>query len=358
MQTTTLFCIRPTTRNIGNDLIHKATCDQIRSVFGQDVALISVPALQGAQYGGLTAAQVYDINRLADGLIIGGGNLFENGQLTFDAQAFAALRVPLMLMGISHGRIHDARGALVDRTDSMPPDVIRRLCERASIVLVRDRGTENLLGTLGVQRVEVGGCPSLFISGPAADDAARQRVLLSIRHPARMSVPPELQWRTAADLRGLIDALKREYGANVSLICHDYKDLEFAQGFPDTPCLYFDDVDPYIDALGRARLAITYRLHAFLPCLAFGTPCIHLSYDERGREMVATAGMDAWDIDLIKEPNVVSAVMQRAGDLARYNELRSAAQDAILALQATSDSALRRFAAGVAEFKGEQRGVR
>jgi hypothetical protein len=138
---TTLFCIRPTTRNIGNDLIYKATCDLIHAVMGHDVALVSIPALQGAQYGGLTAAQVYDINRLADGVILGAGNLFENGQLSFDPHAFAALRVPLMLMGISHGRIFDGRGDLFDRTDSMPPDTIRRLCERASVVLVRDGGS-------------------------------------------------------------------------------------------------------------------------------------------------------------------------------------------------------------------------
>jgi polysaccharide pyruvyl transferase WcaK-like protein len=132
------------------------------------------------------------------------------------------------------------------------------------------------------------------------------------------------------------------------LVCHDYSDLEFARGFPETPCLYFDDVNLHIESLRTARFVVTYRLHAFLPCLAFGTPSIHLSYDERGREMVATAGMKDWDIDLIRERDVVAAVMQRVGNLERYRKLRSAAQATIRGLQATSDAALRRFAADVA----------
>jgi polysaccharide pyruvyl transferase WcaK-like protein len=355
---TTLFCIRPTTRNIGNDLIHKATCDLIRSVFGHDAGLVSIPALKGGRHGGLTAAQVYDINRLADGVVIGGGNLLENGQLTFDPRAFAALHVPLMLMGISHGRIHDGRGNLVDRTDSLPPATVRALCERASVVLVRDRGTKHLLESFGVDRVELGGCPSLFVSTAPADDTTRQRILISIRHPSRMSVPAELQWRTVSDLRGLIAALKATFGEEPYLVCHDYSDLEFARGFSDTPCLYFDDANLHLEALRTARFTVTYRLHAFLPCLALGTPSIHLSYDERGREMVATAGMGEWDIDLIQEHDVVAAVMQRVRNLEGYRQLRSAAQATIRGLQATSDAALRRFAADVAARKSQGRGSR
>ena len=353
---TTLFCIRPATRNIGNDLIYQATCDLLRGVFGPEVTLVSIPALQGAQYGGLTASQVHDINRLADAVIIGGGNLFENGQLTFDPAAFAALRVPLMLMAVSHGRIDDAHGNPVGRTDSLPADVIGRLCERASIVLVRDHGTKRLLGAMGLSAVEVGGCPSLFISGAAAAEATAGRILISIRHPSRMSVMPEVQWRTVSDLRAVIDRLTDIYGAKLRLICHDYRDLEFARAFPDVPALYFDDAVRYIEALKTAQFTVTYRLHAFLPCLALGTPSIHLSYDERGREMVATAGMRDWDVDLTREPDVVGAVMQRAGDLRRYHALRSAAQSTLGALRATSEASLRRFAAEIAQSKPCQGG--
>lgn len=343
----TLFCVRPATGNIGNDLINRATADLLESVFGPDTAIVNIPALRGARYGGLTASQVYDMNRLADGVVVGGGNLFENGQLTIEPQALAALRVPLMLIGMSHGRIYDEGGDLVDRTDAMPPETIRRLADKASVVLVRDHGSQRILDDLGVGRVEVGGCPSMFMAPNAPGGFPAERILVSIRHPGRMCVVPELQWRVADDVRRLLAALEDAYGPTVSLVCHDYADIEFAKGFPRTPLLYFDDVERYIGALRACRLSITYRLHAFLPCLSFGTPSIHISYDERGKEMVATAGMGAWDIDLTRERDVVAAVMARAENLDRYRALRSAARDEIAVMEATSLAAVRRFARAV-----------
>jgi hypothetical protein len=53
---------------------------------------------------------VHEINELGDGLIIGPGNLFENGAQGLDAQALSALRVPTMLFSVSTGRIFDRTG--------------------------------------------------------------------------------------------------------------------------------------------------------------------------------------------------------------------------------------------------------
>ena len=340
----TVFCLRPLTRNIGNDLINVATSDLMRSVFGDDTSIVNVPAVYDGQYGGLTKAQVYDVNRLADAVVVGGGNMFENGQLSIEPQALDALHVPLMLLGMSHGRIYDGAGRLVDRTDAMPPELIRRLADKASAVLVRDGASQRALAELGIRRVQLGGCPSLFMAPSRPEHVGGDRVLLSIRHPAKMSVSPALQWRVAEDVRRLVGALEEVYGPAVTLVCHDYKDIEFAHGFPGTPFVYFDDVARYVAALRSCRLSVSYRLHAFLPCLALGTPSVHISYDERGKEMVATSGMAEWDIDLIRERDVVAAVMQRVGNLARYRELRAAAQPGIAALRATSLSAIRSFA--------------
>lgn len=345
----TLFCVRPATRNIGNDLINRATSDLLQAVFGDDTAIVNIPALRETHYGGLSAAQVYDMNRFADGVVVGGGNLFENGQLSVDVQALAALHVPLMLVGMSHGRIYDRNGEYADRTDAMAPDTIRRLAEKASVVLVRDAGSRRILEGLGVESAQVGGCPSLFMAPNPAAHVPGERVLFSIRHPSQMCVAPELQWRVADDIRRLLVALEDEYGPNVHLVCHDYRDIELAKGFPRTPLLYFDDVGAYVTALRECRLSISYRLHAFLPCLAFGTPSVHLSYDERGKEMLAAAGMGDWGIDLTREPDLVAAVMSRVRNVERYRELRLAAQAAIAALHATSLAGVRRFAAIVEE---------
>jgi hypothetical protein len=318
----TLFCVRPATRNIGNDVINKATADLLYAVFERDAGLVNIPALQGPQFGGFTAKQVFDMNRLADGVVVGGGNLFENGQITIEPSALAALRVPMMLIGLSHGRVFACDGALAERTDSMTPESIRLLCSCSCVTMVRDRATQSILLGLGVKDVELGGCPTLFMPANPPDWVSNGRILISVRHPGRMSVPPAIEWRVVEDLRRTIAALKAAFGEQVFLVCHDYADIGFAAGFPEAPLIYFDDVERYVEALRRCRLNVSYRLHAFLPCLAFGTPTIHLSYDERGKDMVATTGMGVWDIDIHREPDVTAAIMDRVQNLDRFLKLR------------------------------------
>lgn len=352
---TTLFCIRPATPNIGNDLINISTSNLLYETFGDDLSIVNVPALWNGARGGLTKQQVYDMNRFADGVIVGGGNLFENGQVSLDRHALDALRAPLMLIGLSHGRIREPSGEWAPRSDSMPADAIQQLVAKATVAMVRDTASQAILDEIGGGAVELGGCPSLFLPANPPNQITDGRVLLSIRHPARMSVPPTLQWRTAEDVRRLIAMLREAHGDVVHLVCHDYMDLEFAAGFPDTPQLYFDDVHLYIAALRRCRLNVSYRLHAFLPCLAFGVPSIHLSYDERGKAMVATAGMASWDIDLVNETDLEGAVTARMETLDEYRRLKQAGATAIDTLRDVTLSGLKRFASAVERRRSDAR---
>lgn len=334
-----IFFFRPTTRNIGNDIIGYATAELLYEVFGTSTNIVSVPALKGLQFGGLTARQIYDVNRLADAVVLGGGNLFENGQITYDAQAVNALSRPMMLMALSHGRVYGRNGQLEQRTDAIPPAAIRHLVKQAAVSMVRDRASQQILGDLGAE-VVVGGCPTLFLPPNAMDWEPTGEVIISVRHPFRMSIEPRLQWRIADDVRRLIAALQAEFSRPVLLACHDYIDLEFAAGFPNATPIYFDDVNRYILALRRCFLHVSYRLHGFLPCLAFGSPSIHLSYDERGRSMLDTLGMGSWDIDLLRETDCVAAVMDHARELDRYRAARIAALPLIEQLRETTINGL------------------
>lgn len=344
---TTIFCIRPATPNIGNNVINRATVDLLRSAFPGDLSIVNLPAIASGGRGGLTSPQVYDMNRLADGVVVGGGNLFENGQLTVNLGAVEALTVPMMLIGLSHGRIYDAQGLWTARSDSLPSETIRKLVEKADVAMVRDHASQAILANESQTDVELGGCPTLFMRRNEQHQPKTGRVLLSIRHPARMSVPPALQWRTPEDVRKLVAALRETYGPEVYLVCHDYMDLEFAAGFPDVPRLYFDDVDLYIEALRACRLNVTYRLHAFLPCVSFGVPSIHLSYDERGRSMVETAGMGDWQIDLMQEPDPIGAVLCLAARPEAYHAAALAAARTISPFAETTKRAIARFAESV-----------
>jgi len=327
----TIFLVRPTTRNIGNDLIASAISQLLYEAFGDGANIVAVPALVGPQFGGLVPRQVYDMNRLADAVVVGGGNLFENGQLSYDANAVEALRPPMMLLGLSHGRIAARGGELQPRSDALRPDAIRHLVGKSVMALVRDRASQRLLSDFGAM-VDVGGCPTLFLP-PNPPDSPAEGVIVSIRHPLRMSVPPPLQWRIAEDLRRLIAALGAQFGGPVRLACHDYVDLEFAAGFPDAIPAYFDDVGRYTAALRGCRLHVSYRLHGFLPCLAFGTHSIHLSYDERGRSMLSTLGLEGCEVDLLTERNCVDAVLDRARNADYYRAARRRALPAIADLR-------------------------
>ena len=350
-----IFFVRPGTRNIGNDIIAFATTELLYEAFGAETNIVNIPALKGPQFGGLVPRQIYDMNRLADGVVVGGGNLFENGQISYDAQAVEALRTPMMLMALSHGRIAGRDGGLESRTDALHPGTIRHLVERSVVAMVRDTASQSILRQMGVD-VAVGGCPTLYLPPNPEGANPDGDVLVSIRHPSRMSVPPPVQWRVADDMRRLIAALRVEFKRPVRLLCHDYIDIEFAAGFPEAPMIYFDDVDHYVGALRDCFLNVSYRLHAFLPCLAFGSHSIHLSYDERGRSMLATVGMGAWDIDLLQEGDCVAAVMDRAREAGRYRSARDAALPVIDALRRTTIEGLKRFR-GAIDGAGETIGV-
>lgn len=315
MNNKTFFCIGPTLRNIGNDIINYSTKKLLIEVFGKDSCIVGLPAIEGRQFGGFTSKQVYDANRLADAVVVGGGNLFENGQLTINRTALDALNTPLFIMGISHGRIYDKNAEIVNRSDAMPVSNILQLNKKAHSLLVRDYASKEILDSIGCNNVEVGGCPTMFLppNSNAYNDTGD--VLISLRHPSRMSVTPSIQWHVAEDLRRLIKLLQNEYGKRVKLLCHDYIDIEFAAAFPEVPYLYFDDVTEYMDVLKNASLNVTYRLHAFLPCVSFGTPTIHLSYDERGRAMIKTAQMSDWDLNLNDSDNFIDKLMDRIENL-------------------------------------------
>src|SRR5665647_1466823 len=115
----TLFCVRPKGFNVGNDAIYLGMQHFLYEAFGEVVNLVSLPATKrydSVAHAGLTARSIHEINQYGDGVIVGGGNLYENGELDVDLDALEALRVPLMLFSLSRGRIYGRRDELVDRT--------------------------------------------------------------------------------------------------------------------------------------------------------------------------------------------------------------------------------------------------
>lgn len=357
----TVFCVRPKGFNVGNDAIFLGLRHLLREELGPDVNIVQVPAVATGEEGGLGGLQgrtIHEMNLYGHGVIVGGGNLYENGALAVDVNALGALRPPLMLFSLSHGRIYDHRHVLVRRTDEMPSAATVAVNNAAALSLARDDATLEYLRGLGLCDPVLGGCPTLFLSNVAVPEGASRRpptagTLLSIRNPRLMSVPLRDQARVQTDLVRLIAALEAKGRGPVRILCHDIRDLAFASSLGGSECVLPDDVYAYLDLLRHASLVVSLRLHAFVPAVVCGTPAINISYDERSMSLVRTIGLEAWDVDFVRSRDVVADVMDRCDRLDDLKSLWAAAEPRVRSLEHTMRDAVRSFGARVATYARE-----
>ncbi|MEW5976519.1 MAG: polysaccharide pyruvyl transferase family protein [Acidobacteriota bacterium] len=329
----TLFCIRPKGFNVGNDTIFIGMQHFINEAFGEVVNLISLPATsryESQAKAGLTAQTIHEINQYGHGVIVGGGNLYENGELQVGLDSLESLEVPMVLFSLSRGRIYNRQHRMVNRTDAMPDRVIRALNLKASHSLARDKATLAYLHSIGCTGAQLGGCPTLFLDRmlhrlPSLPENETPGVLISVRNPSLMNIPLQKQSQVYRDINKVVEFLHGEGHRRIRLLCHDHRDIAFAASFPGLEYVYTGDVYSYLSLLRACELNITYRLHSFLPCLAFGTPTIKLSYDERAMSLTETIGMEAWNIDMINCDDVIRAVTRRYFRLDELKSLRASA---------------------------------
>lgn len=330
-----IYCIRPKGFNIGNDVIFLALSHFLRNAFSETINMISLPATgkyETNKKAGLNSQTVYEINQYGDGLIIGGGNLYENGELEANPSALKALEVPFMIFSLSRGKIYNQRLKLTDRTDVMSDDKIIMLNKKAYISLSRDQATKDYIDGLGCHNI-LGGCPTLFIDEIPSHlmpipEKDRTDALISIRTPTLMSIPISYQFKVRDEIIEIIKNLKAEGYINIKLLCHDHRDIPFAASFQDIDYLYTEDVYTYLSFLKNTRLNITYRLHAFLPCLSFGIPTIKISYDQRAMSLVDTIGMHTWNINML-QGDVVEEVIARIKSLEKLDRMRAECKETV-----------------------------
>lgn len=353
-----VFCVRPKRFNVGNETINFAVRALLRRSLPSPLNLVPIPAITSEEDGsssGLTARTVHEMNQYGQGVVVGGGNLYENGQLDVDLNALACLRPPLLLFSLSYGRIYDERRHLIRRTDSMPDEVIAALHRTALLSLARDGATLEHLRSLGLTDAVLGGCPTLLLDellprteGSIPADSAP--VLVSVRNPQLMSVPLADQARVYGDIRLMIKALRAEGIGPVRLLCHDKRDLAFASSFGDVPYILPDDVLEYLELLRAAQAVISFRLHAFLPCLSFGTHAVNISYDERSSSLVRTLGLEDWNVDFLRDPDVVATVIDRVRRPSDLAALVRAARPAWDELKRRTNDGIATFAAAVEAY--------
>jgi Polysaccharide pyruvyl transferase len=329
-----IYHFRPATPNIGNKLIVMALHELITEVTDHSCDVINMPAKGTSsviKIGGIVRQTVNDINELGAGVLIGPGNLFENNGLEVDPVALDALRISPLIFSVSWGRIFDDRGELHPRSDSMGQDIVRALCKKASSILVRDERTKNFLQNMGIERVQVIGCPVLALQPdrldlPPADLRAKDTAIISIRNPLMMNISPRLQGQVHVDIRRIIDGLLQIGYEKIMLLCHDLRDLRFAAAYSDIPILYTENPLQYLAWLRDCSLNVTFRLHSFLPCAVFGTPSVHFTYDERATGLIKTAKLQGCDVNYVQSPDPVAQVLAMCTDPATLAHTASLAR--------------------------------
>jgi hypothetical protein len=360
---TNVFWIRPRGHNVGNDTIAYAMRRLLRAELGSDVNLLPLAATSGEYDGwlcGLTAETVHEMNLYGHGVVVGGGNIYENGGLDVEVEALRELRPPLMLCSLSYGRIFDYHGQLRRRTDAMPDAVVRALGERAITSVARDHTTLSYLRELGLEGVRLGGCPSVFLRPPflPPPSGSQGEVLVSIRNPRLMSVPLRDQARVASEVARLVEALRERDLGPIRLLCHDRRDMRFAAGFGDIDYTLPDHAFDFLGRLQSASLLVTFRLHAFLPSLAMAVPAVNVSYDERSAGMMRTLGLEEWDVDLLTDSDLTSSILDRADRLEDLERLRTSCAPRWRQLEDTLAGAIRDFSDAVHRYARQSRGPR
>lgn len=102
-----IYSIRPKGFNIGNDVIYLGINHFLRLAFKENFNIISLPATgkyESQRKSGLSAQTVYEINQFGCGVVVGGGNLYENGEMEINPIALKALSRPLMIFSVSRGK--------------------------------------------------------------------------------------------------------------------------------------------------------------------------------------------------------------------------------------------------------------
>lgn len=313
--------IRPFGHNVGNTAINFALRNMLYETFGRLVSVIEFPASsahESTAKAGLTKKTIHEINRFADGVIIGGGNLYENDEISVDLHSLPSLLPPLMLFSNSRGRIYGRDLQLQERSDVISSAKLSCLVNSADISLSRDSATVEFITKLGC-RDKIGYCPTINIKNyvdriSQVPDNEYVGALISIRTPSLMNIPVKYQGNVSEDINSFIDELFKSGHKRVRILCNDSRDLDYAQQFKGSrhvDTLYTNDVYEYLSVLKNATLVVSYRLHATLPSISLGTPVVNVTYDERAHRLSNDLYIGTSGANMITDPNFRETICKK-----------------------------------------------
>jgi polysaccharide pyruvyl transferase WcaK-like protein len=202
----------------------------------------------------------------------------------------------------------------------MPDDTIKALHHYADASIARDEATNNYYNSIGINNSVMGGCPTIFMNEwfddkfhhiHDQDDVS----YISIRNPGQMNIPLKQQLMIPKLITDIYAMLKEHGHKNVMMLCHDQRDISFAESVDGIGYHYTSDIYEYLSLIKKARIIVSMRVHSSLPSAALKTPFINISYDQRGESLMRSIGLEDWDIDLIHCNNIMHEIDNRLRSL-------------------------------------------
>lgn len=256
-------------------------------------------------------------------------------QTTLDASDGDA---PLVMGRTGSSRLPGTRGAT--RTDAVVRRFVDAVLERSASIGVRGDLTRRYLVGLGIDadRVDVIGCPSLFMWGPGHTVRAPR---LPLRQDARISLNIDHRVAGVADLVALNAARYPHLTVAVQdfrsmcAVVHGVDEFDMTKIDPRLPIhtghpLYAErrmvlHANPWgwIEELGRADLVVGTRLHGNVAGILGGAPAHLLVHDSRTLELAEHHGIPSTRIDALDHVPDVAELAERT-DFTRFHELQPA----------------------------------
>lgn len=233
---------------------------------------------------GLTGENVARSNAEADLVVIGGSNLYQCRKsgawgVATDVESIRRLSPPVMLIGIGSGSsfMHTTRAC-----SRKSAEEIQLLNHNAIGSSIRDVRTGQFLDALGVGGYTLTGCPATFVFDRP----------FAFNDGELVAIPfPPVRFRKRRFMFGRLMRALRKYigycealGLRAVVPCHDHRDLEAARGLTGRGVEVFcsENTRDYYDLYAKCRLAVGFRLHGSIICLAMGIPFIPVYFDMRG----------------------------------------------------------------------------
>ncbi|MFT4514086.1 MAG: hypothetical protein ACI89X_001420 [Planctomycetota bacterium] len=268
--------------NSGDALIEHA----IRTLLPQQ-EFVRLPLVQT-----LTDAEIERANACRMGLLCG-TNLYQNvfaGGL--DLPTLRRLRIPIVPLGVGGST---AVGESI-QMDARGIAIVREIHSRCEVAGARDPQAYHFVRSLGIQNVELTGCPVLFHNVSAPNFAPRSgQVALALRK--RLLHVPEIQ---ASKSETILEHLC--IAESPLLVLQSPYDLPQAQQLADRHHLQVCadpqwQADALLAALPHVRASIGLRLHWNMLCLAHGIPAVLLGTDTRTSSFCDLMGLPFHAID-------------------------------------------------------------